>query len=760
MKAALRWLRRLLLAAVALLCVVAGAVAATLWWSLPPADLQSQVPGLEAPVRISFDADGIPWITAQSDTDAAAALGFVHARDRMFQMELMRRAASGRLSEIVGPATLPLDRTNRALGLRRRAEADLADLDPRTRALLDAYARGVNAWIARRGRFAGLEFIALGQPEPWTPVDSLLWGKTMSLYLGGNWRVELWRAALSRRLAPEVQKLLWPGWPDTPRPDAALIPSTRLAGLVPDFPAPFTLPNTASNEWAVDGHHSVSGAPLLAGDPHLAYGMPGIWYLARIETPGHVLAGATAPGIPFLVLGHNGRIAWTFTTTGADTQDVFVETSGPGGTYQTPDGPKPFITREERIRVRGQPDDVFTVRETRHGPVLSDIESPRSPEILAVAMTSLLPHDVSAAALAELNRAENVDQAGQAAGRIVAPVQNLLVADRERIAQFTTGRIPIRRAGDGAVPVAGADGAHDWVGFAAGLELPHQIAPASGRLVNANERIAPPDFPVFMGAEWFGDWRAQRIRELLDAKERHAPADFAAMQVDATSTFARAVLPVLLKVDPADAPSRVALEALRRWDGTMRIEDPEPLLFHEWMRRFTDALLRSQGAEGAPIGASADLLGPVLTSHPSPLCGGDCAPMLRSTLADTVAALPDWANAPWGLAHQAIFAHPLLSRLPLLGRFGVVQIAQPGDNDTLFRGGSRPGGWASVHGPGFRGVYDLADLDASLFALAPGQSGNPLSPRASSTLRRWRDGEPIRLGRQPERVTDTIALHP
>ena len=248
----------------------------------------------------------------------------------MFQMELMRRAASGRLSELAGASTLPLDRYMRTLGVRRRAEADVAGLDPATRAMLDAYARGVNAWIDRRGRFSAPEFIVLGAPESWTATDCLLWGKTMALYLSGNYRLELARLALLPGMTADRVKALWPPQDATPGPAAAAATAVRLAAAIPTFPAPFTLPATASNEWAVDGAHSETGAPLLAGDPHLAYSMPAIWYLARIETPEGVLAGATAPGVPFMVIGHNGAIAWTFTTTGADTQDVFVETPLPG----------------------------------------------------------------------------------------------------------------------------------------------------------------------------------------------------------------------------------------------------------------------------------------------------------------------------------------------------------------------------------------------------------------------------------------------
>jgi len=749
--------------------LAALAVAILFWKSLPPAGMQARIPGLAGPVAITLDPDGIPRIAAGSELDAAAALGFMHARDRMFQMELMRRAASGRLSEIAGAATLRLDRTTRVLGLRMRAQSDLAALDAGTTAVLDAYARGVNAWISARGRFAAPEFIVLGAPEAWTAVDSLLWGKTMGLYLSGNWRSEIARAALEAKLPAGRLRELWPPQDGTPRPDAGMQPGpqvgrTRLAALVPDFPEPFTLPPTASNEWAVDGTKTVSGKPLLAGDPHLAYGLPSIWYLARIDTPGGVLAGATAPGLPFLVLGHNGHIAWTFTTTGADTQDVFVETVLPDGSYQTPEGPQPFTRRDERIMVRGAPDVVLTVRETRHGPVLSDLDAPGGP-VLAVAMASLALEDSSPAGLRALNHAGDVAAAGRASEMIASPVQNLLVADAATIAQFTTGRVPIRRSGDGSLPVDGADGAHDWTGLASGSALPRMVAPATGRLVNANERVAGPEFPVFMGADWFGDWRARRIRQMLDAATVFDPAGFAAMQVDPVSSFAVQILPTLLATHPLDGPSSRALALLADWQGAMRTDLPQPLIFNAWVRRFAAAVLERAGVPPEAAGARSDLVARALSPAGVGWCGGDCGPLLAQSLqaamAEIIAAygpMPrDWL---WGGVHQAIFAHPLLGALPVLGRLTTSHIAQPGDDTTVYRGGMHGESWASLHGAGYRGVYDLADLDRSRFALAPGQSGHPFRRLATSLLAQWRDGTDIRLGPQPATVSDSIGLTP
>ncbi len=765
---AARVLAGLLAIALGLVAIVAVAIAALFWESLPPPGMRAGIAGLAGPVAITLDPDGVPRIVAGSDLDAATALGFMHARDRLFQMDLMRRAASGRLSEIAGGTTLRLDRTMRVLGLRMRATADLATLDLDTRAMLDAYARGVNAWIAARGRFAAPEFIPLGVPEPWTAVDSLLWGKTMGLYLSGNWRSELARAALQAKLPDDRLHELWPPQDDTPRPDASLPPDvlsagTRLAAAVPEFPEPFTLPSTASNEWAVDGRKTASGKPLLAGDPHLAFGLPGIWYLARVEAPGSVLAGATAPGVPFLVMGHNGRIAWTFTTTGADTQDVFVETVLADGSYQTPDGPQPFSRREERIRVRGAADVLLTVRETRHGPVLSDLDAPGGP-VLAVAMANLAPGDSAAAGLLALNRASDVAEAGRASEMIAAPVQNLLVADQAAIAQFTTGRVPIRRTGDGNLPVDGADGAHDWTGLAGGSALPHIVAPPTGRIVNANERVAGPDFPVFMGEDWFGDWRARRIREMLDAAPTYDPAGFAAMQVDPVSSFAVQILPTLLATHPLDTASEQALASLAEWDGAMRTELPQPLIFNAWVRQFEAAVLEHAGVPVGVAGIRSDLVARALSPAGAAWCEGDCGPLLSQSLQGALAGLAvaygatqrDWR---WGGAHLAIFSHPLLGTLPVLGRLTTSYIAQPGDDTTVYRGGMRGESWTSVHGAGYRGVYDLQDLDHSLFAITPGQSGHPFRRLATALMGRWRDGAGIFLGPRPI-VADSIGLTP
>jgi penicillin amidase len=764
---ALRWIAGGVGVLVLLLAVGIGGL---IYATLPARHEQAHIAGLSAPVEIGFDADGIPRIRAANALDGAAALGWVHARDRLFQMELMRRAVSGRLSELAGSATLPIDRQMRVLGLRVRAVQDLARLPPPVRKMLDAYASGVNAWIAAHGRFSAPEFVAFGTPEPWSAVDSLLWGKTMALYLSGNWRTELARLALAGKLPPARIEALWPRMP-APQADAALLPppnaaatAARLLAALPRFPDPFTLPDEASNEWAVSGAHAASGAALLAGDPHLGFSLPGIWYLARIETPDGVLAGATAPGVPFLVIGRTKNIAWTFTTTGADTEDLFIETPVGDDRYQTPDGPRPYTLREERILVRGSPDVRLTVRETRHGPVVSDVRPSPGNVVLALASTALQGNDTAAEGLLALNQASDVAAAMAAAPLISAPVQNLLVADRQHIGLAVTGRVPIRRAGDGSLPQPGADGAHDWTGTAEGTALPHFFDPPSGRLVNANEPLVGLDFPVFMGRDSYGDWRAVRIRQMLASPEKHTAADFAGMQADVRSVFAEKLLPALRAAKPASDIGRAAQTLLADWDGSMRRDLPQPLIFNAWLAAFETALARRHNI---PPGVPANWLevdDQALTADGADWCGNDCPGMVAAALDQSAGGLGrDFSRTPaswrWGAVHQAVFAHPLLGRLPLLGPFATARIAAPGDDTTVDRGGLGPDDIA-VHGASFRGAYDLADLDASRFIVAPGQSGNIFRAHARDFLQRWRDGATVTLAPSDASPSEDARLLP
>jgi penicillin amidase len=772
MRPLLRFAGRLLALLVILAVLGAFFALALVFTTLPDAREELAIPGLRAPVTITLDQDGIPRIAAESERDAAVALGYLHARDRMFQMEAMRRGAQGRLAEIAGPQALRLDRFSRTLGLQQRAEGDLAALSPEARDMLEAYASGVNAWIAARGKGAAPEFLLLAEPEPWKPEHSLLWGKVMGLWLSGAWRRDIDRARLAQTLTPDQMRLLFPEDPSPGRPDLQAGALSRILAQVPVFGVDAPLPDSASNAWAVAPRFSASGAPLLAADPHLGFQAPILWYLARIELPdGRFRAGATAPGVPAVVIGRNESLAWGFTTTHSDTQDVFIERLAGPDAYETPEGPRPFTVREERIaaRFRDAP-EILRVRETRHGPVISDLDRAAGlPEglVLSVAMANLAPADRTAEGLLALNRATSIAEARAAAARFDSPPQTLTVADAAGgIAQYLVGRTPIRRAGEGTLPVPGWDGRGDWTGFIPFDAMPHVENPASGMIGAANSRPAPARHPAFLGRDWNGDWRLRRIAELLRAKPRHDAAGFVAMQMDVVSPLARDLLPRLRAVPPPQGAAP-ALALLAGWDGRMAADAPQPLLFHAWMAAFRRQLLARAGAAEAEALAGPEFLRELLAEdgRGRAWCGeAGCDPLLAEALGQAVAQLTslhgkDPAAWRWGAAHVARFDHPLLRFVPVLGAAVRLEIPTGGDGETISRGGMRAD-FAHQHGAGLRAVFDLADADGAWAMIATGQSGHPLSDHWGSLLQRWGDGGVVRLTREPEREAGRIQLTP
>ena len=752
------WWRRALLGLLLVLLAIPAAVLGAVWWTLPATETELAIAGLVAPVRITLDEAAIPRIRAAGERDAAIALGYLHARDRLFQMELMRRGAEGRLAEIAGAAALRTDRFSRTLGLRQRAEGDYAALDAETRGLLEAYALGVNAWITARGRLAAPEFLVLGAPEPWRPEQSLLWAKVMGLWLSGNWRTELERANLAHLLPAERLWDLWPADRSAGRPDVAALPGLdRILAALPVFGEDAPLPSSASNAWAVAGARSASGAPMLASDPHLGYGAPILWYLARIDLgDGRMLAGATAPGVPLVIIGRNADLAWGFTTTHSDTQDVFIESAS-----------AVLRTRTETIRVRGAEPVTITVRETANGPVISDLdETPRGDgRLLAVRMANLEPGDTAAAGFLALNRARNIGEARAAAALIASPPQNLMVADRAGgIAMYLTGRTPVRGAGDGSLPTSGET---PWTGFIPFDDLPHVENPESGVLVNANNRVSPEGHPAFLTREWHGDWRFRRIHARLAATHVLEPTDFAAMQMDAVSLLAREALALLNTLPRGNGALGVAQALLLDWDGEMAADRPQPLIWNAFARRMT--LLALRQARVPEARGSAEFLHFLMTSADAGWwCGGDCRAMAALALAEAVAELaerfgPDPMAWRWGAAHQARFEHPLLRFVPGVNRLIGLTAPVGGDGETVQRQGTRGGGaepYAAMHGAGLRFVADLGDTESAFAIIGTGQSGHPMSRHWGDLLETWRIGGLRRMAREPAATSGTLRLLP
>jgi penicillin amidase len=760
-------IRRMLGGALLLVLVVAGGGYLYLLSSLPQLDGRIVVRGLAGEVRIARDGDGVPLIAAGSDEDAAFGLGFAHAQDRLFQMEMQRRYGAGRLAEIFGSRAVAVDRQIRVLGLYRLAEAELPLLSPTVRRGFEAYAAGVNAFLAARRGALPPEFLLLrSRPEPWRPADSLVWGKLMDLELAGNYRSELLRARLARTLPPDDLALLYPEYPkDAPTTLSALTPLYRelpLDRLYAALPA-IVGPRYASNNWVVDGAHSDSGKPVLANDPHLALGAPGFWYLARLRTPDGEIAGGSVAGTPLVVVGHNDNIAWGFTTTGSDVEDLFVEKIDPAdpARYLTPDGSAAFTSRDETIAVRDGAPVVMTIRSTRHGPVLSDGLPEGTAEtghVLALSATFLDGEDRSAEALWRVNRATDWSGFRTALEGFVGPQQNVVYADGNGTIGFIApGRIPIRKNGDGWLPVPGWTGEYDWTGFVPFAELPQATDPAAGHFSSANNRIVPDTYPYFLSRDWDLPNRAERIEELLAAAPRQSSAASAAIQADTLSIMARRLVPLLTRIAPADDTAREAVERLRAWDFRMDADKVEPLLFTAWLRIFAhDVLFGRLGEAAADFwDLRPQIMEAVLTRRPE-WCTDpkrpeeSCDTRLAAALDKAVGELrqaygPDMARWEWGRAHVARFPSPVLGRIALLGDWLRVGIPTSGGYDTLSRGPSTIRDDAHPYeqrfGAGLRIVTDLAAPMESRMIAAPGQSGNPLSPHYSDLLLRWRQFE-------------------
>jgi penicillin amidase len=767
------------------LILVVGGLYLYLRSALPQTDGRIVLSGPRAEIRIERDADGVPLITAQEDEDVAFGLGFAHAQDRLFQMELQRRYGAGRLAEIFGPQAVATDRQMRVLGLYRAAEAELPFLSEPMKRALTAYATGVNAFLTSHRGALPPEFLLLGlTPETWKPADSLVWGKLMAIQLGGNYRGELLRARMARTISAADLAVLYPEYPnDAPTTLAEMLPIYRrlaLDELYEGLPA-IIGPNYASNNWVVDGAHSASGKPLLANDPHLGFASPGFWYLARLKTPQHEMVGGTAAGIPLVVIGHNERIAWGFTTTSADVEDLFVEKIDPAdpNRYLTPQGSAPFESRREMIVVKGSDPIDLTIRETRHGPVLSDALPSGMTDpgfVLALAATFRTIEDRSAEAVWDINRASDWPSFRAALHKFVGPVQNMVYADVDGTIGFIApGRVPIRANGQGWLPAPGWTGEYDWTGFIPFSALPSAANPASGHFVSANNKIVPDTYPYFLSRDWDLPNRAERIEALLAATPVQTPQTSAAIQADTLSLMAERLVPLMAQLVEKNERTQEAIELLAHWDFHMDKEKIEPLLSTAWLREFSHAVLF--GRFGDAVSDYWDLrprvIETVLTKRPDwcddpkrpgeESCGTRLAEALETALAGLRPAYgEDMGKWQWGRAHLAVFANPVFSRIPVLRDWLEVSVPTAGSYDTLNRGPStirddaHP--FEQRFGAGLRTITDLASpADARMMA-TPGQSGNPLSSHFADLLRRWRDFDWLVPGRSP--AVATLVLVP
>ena len=753
----LRFARGILALALGLVALIVIGIAGLVGWSAfsaPSPSGEARVAGLRASAEIVRDEQGTARIAAASPEDAWFALGYAHAQDRLFQMQLVRMVGRGRLAEWIGPPGVESDRFMRTLGLGHLAEAEVAAASPEVCAALDAYAAGVNSWIDGHGGPWPPEFVFLAAtPERWQAEDSLVAAKLLGLMLTGNWTREALRGRIASSLGADEAELLLPaihGGRST----------IETAG------------SGASNIWALAGSRTTSGKPILANDPHLGLQIPGMWYLARLNAPGFEVTGATVPGIPFTLLGHNGRVAWGFTTTNGDASDLFIETVDPAdpGRYLTPDGPRPFETRRETIRVRFAADEEIEIRTTRHGPVIGVPGASRVPlgqdQVLSLAHAALAPGDRTAHAFRAFSFARTTEEFRRALMDMHAPMQNAFFADVSgHIGFVAAGRIPVRKGGDGRLPARGADGRFDWAGWVPFTDLPQVADPPGGAIWNANNSVSPAGGRPFVGADYDLPYRADRIEALIAAVPRHDVSTSLAMQADVTSPMAVEVLPLLLGRLPERLGERSEWARIRlsAWDRRMVAEAPEPLVFVAWMRAIDRRLFAERLGTDFPAfwGLNPGVLMRVLSERPGACGPGDgdpCAGMLAAALDEALDDLAtrfgeDRGNWTWGRAHQARLDHPLARRLPVVGGWFGRAVPTPGGEDTLLRGAMRlsdaDAPFANVHASGYRAVYDLADLDRSRYAISTGQSGNPWSAFYDDLVVGWQAGRSFEIPSTP-----------
>ncbi len=811
----IRWLRRIAIALAMLLLLGLGALAAYLLRATPQHEGALRASGLGAALTIERDEHGIPTILAASVEDAAFGLGFVHAQDRLWQLETHRRIGSGRLAEAFGPAALDNDKFLRALGVRRAAQAQWAQLGAESKRVLGAYAAGVNAWQRQHLKARPPEMLILGLPvEDWTPIDSLAWAIMMAWDLGGNWNTELLRARLALTLPVERINELLPPYPgDAPLATAdyaALLRSLKLGGSLTALSAqqidhlqaiapPSGVEGVGSNNWVIAGTHTTSGKPLLANDPHLKITAPALWYFARIEVggagegaKGFKSAGATMPGLPMVVLGQNEHIAWGFTNTGPDVQDLYLERFKPDDPMQvqTPRGWERVAGVSEDIHVKGAKSENLVLRVSRHGPMISDAggvagevagTSGNAPYGMAMRWTALdADTDPIAAALA-MNRAQSSAEFVDAATRLwVAPMQNMVVADRAgQIALVAPGRVPLRKPDNdlkGLVPAPGWDARYDWDGFVPAAQTPREAQPPRGWIASANHRIHGSDYPHYLTSEWAPPYRQQRIEQLLRSRAKHSIDDMAAMQADVLSLATQRVLPWLQRARSEHALAGEAQAALKNFNGEMKADASAPLIFWAWSRQLVRAVFIDE--LGGPavyervLGARSfrDALDGVLERNDAWWCDDKtttgkaetCEQLSAVALTRALDELQrrfgdDVSKWRWGAAHVARSEHRPFSRIKPLAALFELRVPTGGDSYTVNVGrvGVKPDGatgelYLNEHAPSLRALYDLGDPSQSRFMHSTGQSGLPWLRHYRSFVGPWARVEYLSLWGAPQ----------
>ncbi len=790
------------------LCIAAGLIYLVSAQTSPSG--KRVIKSLGDTVAITFDESDIPHIQAKSSSDALFALGYLHASERSWQMEVNRRLASGRLSEILGKETLAIDRFIRTLGIKHAAEKQFDRYPIATKRLLQSYADGVNAGNAHLGWALPLEyFLTRSQPGHWSPTDSVAWMLMMALDLGGNWHKELQRLELSQFLTTrqiwEVMPAYTPGEPVShidfakiyrdinvfnPNPltrdqKSKTLPATELtANEVPGGKE-----GIGSNNWALNGKLTSSGKPLLANDPHLGLSAPAIWYMAHLEAPGLNVIGATLPGIPAVVLGRTDKFAWSFTNTGPDVQDLYIEQLDPKnpGVYRGPDGPLPFTVRQEIIDIKGEISQRFLVKETQHGPVISESYARAKRVIdtnryaLALRWTALDVENQSVAGLLDMNHAKDLDAFKKALRKNYAPMQNVVMAGVDGNISFQAAGVAPKRTLHqglyGVAPALGWEKQYDWTGYVPFEQLPNSNNPDANWIVTANQKILASNDSNPLTGDWELPTRYDRIVELIKGKSSHDLTSMKSMQADTLSLGATPLLELFKSIQSKHPLAQQASELIKNFDGDMKVDSSSALIFNAWADQLTRKLFSRLSylfTENYGARSFRQALILQLQNPNSPWCDDpkterieSCADASNAAFDQALAQLSaqlgsNPINWTWGNAHIAVSEHRPFSKVPFLGNLFNLRQPFPGDSFTINVGklellkADNP--FETKQAPSLRALYDLSDLEQSLFIYQTGQSGWVQSKLYRNMNTLWAQYEYLPLQMKPQKINRKLDL--
>ncbi len=790
-------LRNILLTVLALLIVAAGLGA---WFVTRPWTATSgnvDIAGLRAPVQVMRDEWGVPNIFAENEHDLFLAQGYTHAQDRLWPMYFNMLIASGRLSEAVGPQAVGSDRLLRTLGLRRAAETEWANMDPQAKEYLQAYVDGVNAYITTNRNRLPIEFTVLGfDPGQWSPVDSITYGNLVSFYLAGNYRLEFLRARLITEIGEDrTRELLPPYDPTTPfiipdelqgydfMKDVGFSTFDDLDALIGDAGAMW-----GSNNWVISGERTTTGKPILAGDTHMNLSVPSLWYMNGIHGGKFNSTGFTLPGVPGIVIGHNGTISWAITNLNPDVQDLYIEKldnrQNPTK-YEYMGKWEDIQVIEDTLKVKDAAPVAIKIYVTRHGPIVNDAVADMTQAEPMAFKWAMLGESKLFEAILDINAASNWDEFRSALRNWRMPGQNFVYADTAgNIGYQMTSEVPIRNPNhSGLVPVPGWTGEYEWQGFIPFEEMPHVYNPPNGFIATANNKVVNDSYPYRITEEWDPGYRAQRITEMLAATEKWDVQANVELQGDTYSIPANNIRPYMLEIEPQNDEEARAIEALRTWDLHFTADSNAATIFQTWywfvfQNTIRDDLsptmakdyLDGQYERHGRFHISA--MSAILRDGNSIWFDDVTTPEKENRdviLQKSLGQALDWLKEKmgddmdkwqWGDIHQVRYQSLLASTgNPIFVQlYKVPPIRARGENFTINTGTftfQEP--FRMAHGASQREVIDLSNFDNSRAIQSSGQNGNVRNPHRTDMIDMWQNIGTIPLLFSREKISESAA---